>query len=141
MFYWIEEGKLAGSSYPLLEELGKLYNEGFRTLVALEKRRDINEIEKMGFRVFTIYVEDYMAPTIEQLEEFNSIVSESEKPILVHCYAGLGRTGTMLAGYLIEKGMGAKEAMSFVRSKAENAIETRSQEKVLKEYEIYKKFL
>ena len=141
MFYWIEEGKLAGSSYPLLEELKKLYSEGFRILISLEKRSDVNEIKRIGFRVFTIYVEDYMAPTIEQLEEFNSIVSESKKPILVHCYAGLGRTGTMLAGYLIEKGMGAKEAISFVRSKAEHAIEIRSQEKVLEEYEIYRKFL
>ena len=45
----------------------------------------------------------------------------------------------MLAGYLIERGMSAEEAMSFVRSKAEKAIEIRSQEKVLEEYERYKK--
>ncbi|MDI6734796.1 MAG: dual specificity protein phosphatase family protein [bacterium] len=137
--YWLEEGKIAGRSYPSLEELKELYREGFRILVSLERREDIFEIEKIGFKVFPIFIQDFTSPSIEQLEKFNSIIDESTtKPILVHCTGGLGRTGTMLASYLIKrKSMTAKQAIKFVRLKRDGAVETREQEKTLEIYEKY----
>ncbi|RLG71390.1 MAG: hypothetical protein DRO11_04595 [Methanobacteriota archaeon] len=137
--YWVEEGKIAGTSYPSSEELKEFYREGFRILVPLERREDIFEIEKIGFKVFPIFIEDFTSPTIEQLERFNSIIDEHPtKPILVHCTGGLGRTGTMLASYLIKrKSMTAKQAIEFVRLKRKGAVETQEQEKTLELYEKY----
>lgn len=137
--YWIEEGKIAGRSYPSLEEIKELYMEGFRILVPLERREDTSEIEKIGFEVFPIFIQDFTSPLIEHLEKFNSIIDESAgKPILVHCTGGLGRTGTMLASYLIKrKSMTAKQAIKFVRVKRDGAVETQEQEKILEIYERY----
>ena len=138
-FYWAEEGKIAGTSYPSLMELREFYRKGFRVLVSLERREDLSEIEKIGFQVYPIFVQDFTSPSIEQFEEFNSIINKHDtEPILVHCTGGLGRTGTMLASYLIKrKSMTAKQAIEFIRSKKDGAVETREQEETLERYEKY----
>jgi len=46
--FWLEDGKLAGSSYPSTHVLKELYAEGFRVLIPLEERDDIPELETMA---------------------------------------------------------------------------------------------
>ena len=46
----------------------------------------------------------------------------------MHCYAGLGRTGTVAARLLIEHGIGPTEAMALVRKTRPGSIETVEQE-------------
>ena len=135
--FWLEDGKLAGSSYPSILTLRELYDEGFRVLIPLEERDDIPELETMGFKVHPIYVQDFTSPTITQLEEFNRIVEEAGgAPVLVHCLGGFGRTGTMLAAYLIKKrSFLAEQAISFVRERRPGAVEVHEQVRTLKEYE------
>ena len=48
---------------------------------------------------------------------------------------GYGRTGTILAAYLISEGMTANEAINKVRGKRPGAIETYEQENILFEFE------
>jgi len=138
-FYWMEAGKLAGSHFPKLDELKELYTLGFRILVPRQVREDIGEIEKLGFDVHPIFMPDFSSPTIQQLEEFNSIVARSDgKPILVHCLAGYGRTGTMLAAYLMKfQSLNADEAIRKVRAVRPGAVEVDNQVAMLKEYEHY----
>jgi len=135
--FWLEDGKLAGSSYPSTHVLKELYEEGLRVLIPLEERNDIPELEMMGFKVHPIYVQDFTAPTIPQLEEFNRIVEEAGGvPVLVHCLGGYGRTWTMLAAYLIKNySASAEKAISFVREKRPGAVEVPEQVRILKEYE------
>ena len=51
--------------------------------------------------------------------------------ILLHCRAGLGRSGTVAARILIEQGEAAPRAMARVRAARPGAIETRRQEAFL----------
>jgi atypical dual specificity phosphatase len=46
----------------------------------------------------------------------------------VHCRAGKGRTGTVLAAYFVSKGMSAAEALQRVRELRPGSIETPEQE-------------
>jgi atypical dual specificity phosphatase len=56
------------------------------------------------------------------------------KPVGVSCGAGLGRTGTILACYLVSKGLKLEMAVNEVRDKRPGSIETKEQEQAIKTY-------
>jgi len=82
-------------------------------------------------------VQDFCPPTIEQLNlcvNFLKDCLENRRKPVVHCMMGYGRTGTILAAYLISQGMTADDAITEVRRKRPGAIETYEQEDILYEY-------
>lgn len=48
--------------------------------------------------------------------------------VVLHCYAGLGRTGTVAARMLVESGLTAEAAIAAVRAARPGTIQTRMQE-------------
>ena len=75
-----------------------------------------------------------MAQALEFLRFVNE-QREIQRPVAVHCEAGLGRTGTMLAVYLIAQGQGAEKAIRQIRELEKVAIETPRQIQFLEEFE------
>lgn len=123
-YYTVEGGRLAGLPGPAYMEwdFGRLRKLGYSVVVSLEcNRLSTFEIEDAGFEHRKICVEDFMPPTFEQVDEFVGYVDRKlgeGKKVLVHCYAGRGRTGTMLAAYLVHRGMAAAGAIREIREKA-----------------------
>ena len=54
--------------------------------------------------------------------------------VLVHCGAGLGRSGTVAAAYLVKCGYEPKAAIARVREVRPFSIETREQEQSVSDY-------
>ena len=147
MLYTVDEGRLAGLPGPAYMEwdLARLRTMGFSVVVSLEcQRLNTFEIEDAGFEHRKICIPDFAAPTFDQMDEFVSFVDSKKvegKKVLVHCYAGRGRTGTMLAAYLIHEGMHSDAAIREIRDRAQTAYGTLvgviepEQEETLHQYE------
>jgi len=129
-YYTIDEGHLGGLPGPAYMEwdFARLRKMGYSVVVSLEcDRLNTFEIEDAGFEHKKICVEDFAAPTLDQVDEFVAFVDSKigeGKKVLVHCYAGRGRTGTMLAAYLIHRGMSSEAAVREIRERAGKAYGT-----------------
>ena len=139
-FSWLFENKLAAMAYPESEDaFTLLYEIGIRAILNLsELSFPFETPAKNGMLIRHIPVPDFTAPTLQQVEEAITMISsclEQHTPIAVHCIAGLGRTGTILACYLVATKMPANDAITLIREWRPGSIETIEQEAVVYEYE------
>lgn len=133
-FSWIVEGELAamplpGRSRALARDAEFLRSRGVRTVISLTSA--VPPFEDGTFRQVHIPVTDFTAPTLAQMIEFVQVVSDSTargEPVAVHCAAGLGRSGTMAAVYLVARGASADAAIARLRELRPGSIETEAQE-------------
>ncbi len=140
-FSWLIEGEIAGMAKPAssVYDFEFLKENGFEAIVSLTEF-PLNKvlIEEFGFSVKHIPVRDFEAPTLEQIEVFIAFAVKARaegKKLVVHCDAGIGRTGTVLACYLVSKGYNAAKAIEEVRVKRPGSVETIEQEELVMKYE------
>lgn len=90
-----------------------------------------------------IPIPDFCPPTQDQINQFIKTVEEANarnEGAVVHCLQGKGRTGTMIACYLIKhENMTAQEALQKVRRLRPGSVETREQEQAIEDYSQYLK--
>jgi atypical dual specificity phosphatase len=82
-------------------------------------------------------VEDFTPPTLEQMARFLREVERARlegRSLGIHCTAGLGRTGTMLAAYLVTRGLSATDAIAEIRRLRPGSVETPEQEARVAEF-------
>jgi len=139
-FDWIITDVLAAMARPSnpRQTMEHLQDHGIDVIVTLTER-PLSEplVEEFGIENHHIPIADFTAPSREQVEEFVNIVrsarSENRK-VVVHCHAGMGRTGTMVACYLVSVGRSSSDAIAEVRRIRPGSIETYAQESLVHKY-------
>ncbi|XP_015232628.1 PREDICTED: dual specificity protein phosphatase CDC14B isoform X4 [Cyprinodon variegatus] len=130
-FNWIIPGKFLAFSgphpkskiengYPL--HAPEAYIPYFRkhnitTIIRLNKKMyDARRFTDSGFEHHDLFFVDGSTPNDTIVKKFLNICENAEGAIAVHCKAGLGRTGTLIACYMMKHyGLTAAEAIAWIR--------------------------
>lgn len=143
-FTMVIDGVLAGmerpgSRSPLLKDLEFLKDQGIGAIVSLTlDPLEPALIQEFGLRYLHLPIPDFSTPSLEQAHAFGDFLRRAEGDglaTLVHCGAGQGRTGTMLACALVQRGRKALEAIRELRKLRPGYIETPEQEAFVFELE------
>ena len=148
-FYWLEEGVLAGSRRPgarwraseaaIDEDLEFLRGQGIGAILSLtETPLDERALARSGIDATHVPIPDMTAPSGDQIRLALAYIDRhaaERRPVVVHCLVGQGRTGTILAAYLIRAGASTAEALERVRQVCPRAVENDLQVAALREFE------
>jgi len=137
-FSWLIEGKLAGSAIPTSkDEIKWLQEEGIKSIVTI-REVPLDEDWVDGMNYLHVLSDDMGVPSFDDLKNSVDFVYkqiQNNEPVMVHCLAGLGRTGTILACYLIKyEKMSAEDAIQHVREKRHGSIQSFVQEEMIFQY-------
>jgi protein-tyrosine phosphatase len=99
--------RLWRSGRPTAETYAAATAAGAATFVDLRAEADAGRQAPRGRETHHLPIRDGQPPDPETVERFLEIVASADQPVLVHCSAGVGRTGSLVAVYRVV-GMGWK---------------------------------
>jgi atypical dual specificity phosphatase len=136
-FSWILEGALAGAQGPTSRrDLLFFHRNDIRAIVRMEE----HTISGEAWNLVDLYepVPDFAAPALDQIERMVRFIEEQtetwERPVVVTCHAGLGRTGTVLACYMVSVGYTPRKAIEHVRGLRPGSVQNPEQEQAVHQY-------
>src|SRR4051794_25970689 len=103
-FSWIEKPLVAAMGRPESEdELRWLREQGIQVLISLtETPPYADDVDEAGLLLYHVPIPDMTAPTQEELDRCVSAILKAKQSgmgVGIHCGAGMGRTGVILACY------------------------------------------
>ncbi len=131
-FSWLIDNKLAGSGMPTTSsEVDWVRKQGVKSIVTMTEE-SLPESWVKDIKYLHVPTEDLSAPDMDKIDQAVEFIHErlqNKEPVMVHCAAGIGRTGTILACYLVKyQKLSAKEAIEKVRKERPGSIQSESQE-------------
>ncbi|GEM_PF-401085 len=125
---WIEPNQIAASGIPLgKENIESLHRQGIRAIITLTEPPLTNQTEITQALVSSLDISLFHLPLVDQhppkspemVHDLKTIIDQMKsqsKPVLLHCHAGIGRTGTMLHAYYIASGLNLEDAKHKVKA-------------------------
>ena len=130
-FGWVLENELAGSQGPTsVEDLSFLYHQGVRAVIRMEELT-ISARSTTAVHLLDMFepVPDFTPPEPDQILRMIGFIDEqtaADRPVGVSCYAGIGRTGTVLACYLSRRCGNYGRGLSRPRTRKRRFTHTRN---------------
>ena len=109
------------SPQPDFEDFLALKSRGIRAVINLREEATESEFfaRQCGLEYLYLPVVDWALPTAAQVSTFFQFLERPENlPALIHCAAGVGRTGTFVACYRIARGMDVEEALRLTNGES-----------------------
>lgn len=141
-FGWVIENRFAASGRLMnRNQLEWAVKHGIKSVVTIREFPLEPKwfMDQKGIEYRHVKVEDYGAPPVKELDKVVDYIDSeimSGRPVIVHCNGGSGRTGTILAAYLMKKEhLTAEQAALEVKKIRGRTIRHAKQLAALKEYE------
>jgi len=129
--YWVEPGRLLAGEYPggfdvelTRKRIDALLEAGFDTFIDLTRPNEIVPYTQALFDEARVYevevnyyrfpIEDFGLPTPEQMKSILDRMDErlqAGHKMYLHCWGGIGRTGTTVGCYLVRHGRTGQGAL------------------------------
>ena len=138
-FSWLIKNKLAGSGIPTsINEVQWVLDQGIKSIVTI-REEPLDESWTRDINYLHVLSNDMGVPEFNDLIHAVDFIHRritSNEPVLVHCLAGMGRTGVILACYLVKyQNMSADEATQKVRKERPGSIQSYPQEEIIFRFE------
>jgi len=129
--YWVEPGRFLAGEYPghfdpeqARRRLDALIEAGFDTFIDLTRQGEVYPYSKIlgeQVRLYDVSVQyyrfpigDFGLPTVGQMTGILDQIEESlgtDRKVYLHCWGGIGRTGTTVGCYLVRQGLDGNAAL------------------------------
>lgn len=134
-FSWVKDGKIAASGRPYSKrQVDWLRKNGITAILSLTEE-PLPADWTVGVENRHISLMDHAPIDVSKMHEgadYIAAATSNGKVVLVHCLAGKGRTGTVLAAYMIShEGRTARQALEELRSKRPGSVEHPQEPKVI----------
>jgi len=150
--YWVEPGRFLAGEYPgqyttesTRQRIDALIEAGFDTFIDLTRPNETipyyrilleeSKIYKVNVKRYNFPIGDFGLPTPEAMTSILNTIDEAlqdGRKIYLHCWGGIGRTGTTVGCYLIRRGRNGEDALKQLaewwRSVPKSQIHQRSPE-------------
>lgn len=126
--YWVEDGKLLAGEYPgAKDELGgrekleAIRAAGVDAFLDLTEPGEYSlrpyEAELAGLEYRRLAIADFGCPSHEQMREILDAIDAAVaagRTLYVHCWGGIGRTGTVVGCWLARHGTPPADALALI---------------------------